>query len=89
MSNTIAKKEATSSASGKGELTLFESLHKEMNRLFEDFIAGVHLPETKWREPMTPFQAKVDVKDNANELLITAEPSVSIIGETQTALNLV
>lgn len=72
MSNVVAKKDEEKTTA-KSELTLFESLQNEMNRLFEDFTTRMHFPDTKWREPMTAFQAKVDVKDNANEIVITAE----------------
>lgn len=73
MSNVVERKDQETMATPKSELSLFESLQKEMNRLFEDFTTRMHLPENKWREPMTPFHAKVDVKDNANEVVITAE----------------
>ncbi len=74
MSNTVTRKEdETKNVPVKSEMSLVESLHNEMNRLFEDFGARMHFPDTKWREPMTPFQAKIDVKDNANEVLVTAE----------------
>lgn len=74
MSNAVTKKEEeTKNVPVKGEVSLFESLHNEMNRLFEDFNARMHFSENKWREPMTAFQAKIDVKDNANEVVVTAE----------------
>lgn len=74
MTNTVAKKDdAKNIQVTKTELPLFQSLHNEMNRLFEEFTSRMHLAEPKWREPLTPFTAKVDVKDAEKELVVTAE----------------
>jgi HSP20 family protein len=51
----------------------FYSLQREMNKLFEDFRHGFgFFPHTPF-EPITEFHAKVEVKENEKEILVTAE----------------
>ena len=57
----------------------FYSLQKELNKLFEDFGRGFgFFPQTVF-EPITEFHAKVEVKENEKEILVTAEvPGVEL-----------
>lgn len=69
---------ATKEEKRNGELTtrrepLFQSLQQEMNRLFEDFKHGLSFPQRPWFEPITEYNAKIDVKDNDKEIVVTAE----------------
>ncbi|MCC7528219.1 MAG: Hsp20/alpha crystallin family protein [Candidatus Melainabacteria bacterium] len=53
------------------------SLQEEMNRLFEDFTRGFHKP--LWMEPVSDFNARVDMKDSEKNVVVTAElPGVEL-----------
>lgn len=51
----------------------FLALQEEMNRVFEDFRHGFPFARTTWFEPMSEFNAKVDMKDDDKEIIVTAE----------------
>lgn len=52
----------------------FLSLQRDMNHLFEDFARGIELWRPGFVEPFFgDFHAKVDLKDNENEIIVTAE----------------
>ena len=63
------KKQSTSLAPRK-ESPLY-SLQEEMNKLFEDFTRGFHRPA--WLEPLSEFNAKVDMKEDEKTVEVTAE----------------
>jgi HSP20 family protein len=70
------EKKQTTALAPRRENPLF-SLQEEMNRLFEDFTRGFHKP--LWLEPVSDFNAKVDMKDNEKNVEVTAElPGVEL-----------
>ncbi len=55
------------------------TLQEEMNRVFDEFKHGFTLHKPLWLEPLVDFNAKVDMKDNHNEIIVTAElPGVDL-----------
>lgn len=70
------EKKQTTALAPRRENPLF-SLQEEMNRMFEDFTRGFHKP--LWLEPVSDFNAKVDMKDNEKNVEVTAElPGVEL-----------
>ncbi len=51
----------------------FLALQEEMNRVFEDFKHGFPFARTTWSEPMSEFNAKIDMKDDEKAVIVTAE----------------
>ena len=51
----------------------FLALQEEMNRVFDDFKHGFPFARTTWFEPMSEFNAKVDMKDDEKQVTVTAE----------------
>lgn len=54
-------------------LSLYGKLRNEMNKLFDDFNHGFGLWHSGWQESFLECQAKVDVKDVGNDIVISAE----------------
>lgn len=74
--NTETKKEATAVARREHP---FLALQDEMNKLFEDFRQGFPFGRSTWLEPIAEFNAKVDMKQNENEIVVTSElPGVDL-----------
>jgi HSP20 family protein len=79
MKNAVATQEETKHNGGITPVPVTEephihSLQHEVNRLFDEFKHGFGMVRpTKWFEPMSQFHARVDIKDTAKELLVTAE----------------
>lgn len=70
------EKKQTTTLAPRRENPLY-SLQEEMNRLFEDFTRGFHKP--LWLEPVSDFNAKVDMKDSEKNVEVTAElPGVEL-----------
>lgn len=65
------KKESTSVATRKAHP--FLALQGEMNHLFDDFKSGIPFARNFWLEPMSEFNAKVDMKDADTLIEVTAE----------------
>lgn len=56
----------------------FFTLQEEMNKLFDEFRHGFGLQKF-WMEPVADFNAKVDMKDDGQNIIVTAElPGVEI-----------
>lgn len=52
----------------------FMSLQRDINRLFEEFHRGLDLwRPSAWEPAAGDFHARVEVKDNENEIIVTAE----------------
>ena len=76
MKGTVATKEETrknGAVAERKEQPLFNVLQHEMNRLFEDFKHNLSFTQPAWLEPLAEFHAKMDVKDNEKEIVVTAE----------------
>ena len=58
----------------------FHTLQRDMNQLFEDFARGFDMWKPKFAEPFFgDFHVKLDIKDNDNEITLTAEiPGVEL-----------
>jgi len=82
MKGTVATKEETKkngALTERKEQPLFNVLQHEMNRLFEDFKHNLNFTQPAWLEPLAEFHAKMDVKDNEKEIVVTAElPGVEL-----------
>lgn len=79
MKTVPVKEEAKTTMPAGREHKLFQTLQREMNRLFEEFKGNFGFAHPSWMEPMVDFQAKVDIKDNDKELMLTADlPGVDI-----------
>lgn len=79
MKSTIPVKEEKSTVPTSREHNLFQSLQKEMNKLLEEFKGNLGFAAGAWTEPMSDFHAKVNVKDNDKELIVTADlPGVEL-----------
>ncbi len=58
----------------RGEVDTFHSFQREMNRLFDDFLAD--LPALRWSGldlGAMPFSPKVDVSENEKEVIVSAD----------------
>ncbi len=82
MTGTVATREGTKEKGSNLATSRdvpFYSLQRELNKLFDDFGRGFGLfPQTVF-EPITEFHAKVEVKENEKEILVTAEvPGVEL-----------
>ena len=44
-----------------------------MNKVFEDFRRGLGFIQPSWSEPISEFNAKIDVKETDKEIVVTAE----------------
>lgn len=77
MTNAVAKKDETrrtgSAVVPHHPLSVFHKLHNEMNKLFEEAGHGFGLWHPDYQDPFSQCQAKVDVQDNGNDIVITAE----------------
>src|SRR5579885_1272481 len=74
MTTIVPVKQDTKENGGKlAKRAPFYNLQEEMNRLFDEFRHGIGFHRPQWLEPMTDFDAKVDMKDTDKEVIITAE----------------
>jgi HSP20 family protein len=51
----------------------FHALQEEMNHLFDEFKSGLPFARTFWLEPVSDFNAKVDMKDSEKTIEVSAE----------------
>ncbi len=79
MTTAIKPKEETKANEAvpvRKEYPVFHSLQREMNRLFDEFTHGWSLPQFDMTKE---FQAKIDVKETENDIIVTAElPGVDL-----------
>lgn len=77
MKNAVATKDETSRGSKSLQahrpVAIFQKLHDDMDKLFEDFTAGFGLWRNLLHEPTSECPLKMDVRDSGTEIIITAE----------------
>lgn len=94
MKNNIAIKDETKRNGNVvpyQQAPLFQSFQEEMNHLFDTFRQNLSLgfaPATKWLEPVSDFNAKMDVKDTDKEVIVTAELPGVEMKDIELSLNL-
>jgi HSP20 family protein len=77
MKNVVATKEDThhygEAVVPHHDLSMLQKLHSEMNRVFDGFSQGLGLRRHYWSEPFSGIDARVDVKDDGDKVVVTAE----------------
>lgn len=54
-------------------LSLFQNLHSDINRLFDELSHGFGSLRPDWHDAFSGLKIKVDIKSTANDIVVTAE----------------